>query len=424
MLNARRFHDLRTATLIAGLAAILGAIASTARSADVPPLRSENPPRFSADVVISLHPDGRPALGVSIAVPYGELQWLKSPKGFAAAAEFTVIFEPEHETAQIGDAWERALLVPEFRNTVASGMSVVEKRTFDVPPGRYHVRVGVRDLNSEQQSVARDRIDVPDYSKVPLGLADIELGVIDAGGVFHAVPARQFGVNSSRLAARMALFDRRSGEWPRSYPIRYRILDETGTEVVSGTRSVWLAHSTDSVVVAPDSLGLFLGSYEFDVELGQGRSKWRVERSFDVEQSGPPRGREFERILEPLSYIADAKEIEHLKSLKPEEEAAGWEEFWRRRDPTPDTPRNEAMLEFFRRVRYAERNFQTFGPGWRSDMGRIYIKFGSPDQIENRATNSSDPPLEIWYYNRPSRRFVFVDREGFGRYVLLGPSDE
>jgi len=410
-------------TVIAGLAAISGGFAP-AGAADLPPLRSERAPRFSADIVISLHPDGRPALGVSVALPYGELQWIRTPRGYAAQAEFTVVFEPERKSAQVGDVWSRALLVSEFRSTVWPPNCVVEKRTFDVPPGRYHIRVGVRDPNSDQQSVAQSRIEVPDYSKVPLGLADIELGVLDGTGVFHAVPARQFGINAARLAARMALFDRRSGDWPRSYPIRYRIVDDTGNDIASGIRSISLARSNDSVTVAPDSLGLFLGSYVFEVELGEGRSKWRVERSFEVEESGPPRGREFERMLEPLSYIADAREIDYLRSLKPEQQASGWEEFWRRRDPTPDTPRNEAMLEFFRRVRYAERHFQTFGPGWRSDMGRIYIKFGPPDQIENRPSNSNEPPLEIWYYNRPSRRFVFVDREGFGRYVLTGPNYE
>ena len=82
------------------------------------------------------------------------------------------------------------------------------------------------------------------------------------------------------------------------------------------------------------------------------------------------------------------------------------------------------MLEFFRRVRYAERHFQSFGPGWRSDMGRIYIKFGAPDQIETRPATSHTPLLEIWYYNRPRRQFVFADREGFGRFVLASPSFE
>jgi len=75
-------------------------------------------------------------------------------------------------------------------------------------------------------------------------------------------------------------------------------------------------------------------------------------------------------------------------------------------------------------VRFAEQHFQSYGPGWRSDMGRIYIKFGPPDQIENRPPTSQAPQLEVWYYNRPYRRFVFADREGFGRFVLMNPAIE
>ena len=74
-------------------------------------------------------------------------------------------------------------------------------------------------------------------------------------------------------------------------------------------------------------------------------------------------------MLEPLSFIAEPSEIDYLRSLSIDEQEQGWEDFWKRRDPSPDTPRNEVQLEFFRRVRYAERNFQGFGPGWRSDMG-------------------------------------------------------
>jgi GWxTD domain-containing protein len=176
--------------------------------------------------------------------------------------------------------------------------------------------------------------------------------------------------------------------------------------------------------VRPTGGELFLGGYVFEVELAEGKSHWRVERSFDVDESGPPRGKEFDRMLEPLSYIASPQEMDWLRSLPPAQQAQGWEEFWRRRDPTPDTQRNEVQLEFFRRVRYAEHHFQGFGPGWRSDMGRIYIKFGPPDQIENRPQTSTDPQLEIWYYNQPYRRFVFADSEGFGRYLLRNYGQE
>jgi hypothetical protein len=82
------------------------------------------------------------------------------------------------------------------------------------------------------------------------------------------------------------------------------------------------------------------------------------------------------------------------------------------------------QIEFFRRVRYSERHFQGFGPGWRSDMGRIYIKLGPPDQIESRPASMTSPAVEIWYYNQPYRRLIFGDREGFGRYTLLNPTAE
>jgi GWxTD domain-containing protein len=194
--------------------------------------------------------------------------------------------------------------------------------------------------------------------------------------------------------------------------------------LVSGTREVSLAASGDPVVIQPSGAELFLGSYVFEIELVEGKSHWRVERSFDVDESGPPRGKEFERMLEPLAYIATSEELDWLRSLPADQQARGWDEFWRRRDPTPDTPRNEVQLEFFRRVRYAEHHFQGFGPGWRSDMGRIYIKFGPADQVESRPASSTTPQEEIWYYNQPYRRFVFADREGFGRFTLLNPGIE
>jgi GWxTD domain-containing protein len=185
-----------------------------------------------------------------------------------------------------------------------------------------------------------------------------------------------------------------------------------------------VARSAQPIVVRPDSSNLFLGRYTFEIEMEEGRSRWRVDRSFEVEESGPPRGAEFDRMLEPLSFIASAREIDELKALSPADQTRGWEEFWKRRDPTPETPRNEAMLEFFRRVRYVNQHFQHFGPGWRSDMGRIYIKFGPPDQVDTRPSTTQSPQIEIWYYNQPYRRFVFADREGFGRYVLLQPASE
>ena len=126
-------------------------------------------------------------------------------------------------------------------------------------------------------------------------------------------------------------------------------------------------------------------------------------------------------MLEVLSYIAEPGEVERLPSLKPGAQAPGWEEFWRLRDPAPGTRRNQALIEFFRRVRYAGTHFQGFGSGWRSDRGRIHVKYGPPGQIGARSALAGTARVEVWTCGRPLRRFVFEDRGGFGRFGLASP---
>ena len=424
--TVRRAHATFRLILLGLAGTLCGPVAALAL--DLPPLRSEGAPFFTADLAISLDRDQRPGLSISITVPYQGLDWVRfgGPGGerrFGAGLEFTVIFEGRQDE-QRGDAWERRLAVADFPGTRAPAAVVVEKRTFALPPGKYDVRIGVRDLNANARSVVRNKLTVPDFARLPVGFADLELGVVDSAGAFRPVPTRRFGMESGMIGARASLFDRRGGSWPRRYPLQYRIRGEDGEAVVSGTQEISLPTSGEPVIIRPITSELFLGSYVFEVELVEGKSRWRVERAFDVDESGPPRGREFTRMLEPLAYVISQAELDWLKALPPEQQAQGWEEIWRRRDPTPDTPRNEMQLEFFRRVRYAERHFQGFGPGWRSDMGRIYIKLGPPDQIESRPASLTQPQLEIWYYNQPYRRLVFADREGFGRYTLMNPQSE
>jgi len=415
-----------TALLVA-LATAWGA--SAARALDLEPLRSDRPPIFTVDLAVSLDRDQHPGLSVSITVPYQELEWIQldaAPSGrrLGAGVEFTVVFESKRQAVVPGDSWDRRLVVADMNATRGANAVVLEKRTFSVPPGPCRARITVRDLDSDESASVEQKFDVPDYSRLPVGFADLELGVVDSLSGFHPVATRRFGAEVEHLGVRASLFDRRPGPWPRRYPLQYRIRDEDGQILVNGSREVSLAASGEPVVIQPSGAELFLGSYVFEVELVEGKSHWRVERSFDVDESGPPRGREFERMLEPLAYIASPEELDWLRSLPADQQARGWDEFWRRRDLTPETPRNEVQLEFFRRVRYAEHHFQGFGPGWRSDMGRIYIKFGPADQIENRPASSTSAQLEIWYYNQPYRRFVFADREGFGRFTLLNPSVE
>ena len=107
------------------------------------------------------------------------------------------------------------------------------------------------------------------------------------------------------------------------------------------------------------------------------------------------------------------------------------EEFWKRRDPTPDTPENEFKEEHYRRLAYANMHFG-WGKiaGWETDRGRIYICYGPADAIKDEPVVMQGGIFnhtEIWHYRSVEHleytsdmNLRFIDFCGCGDYRLLG----
>lgn len=137
---------------------------------------------------------------------------------------------------------------------------------------------------------------------------------------------------------------------------------------------------------------------------------------------------DFETAVAQLKYIADDEERDSLLAVNDTARVAMWERFWERRDPTPGTPMNEFRDEYYRRIRYVNGAF-TVGnqPGWRTDRGMVYIRFGEPDEVERHPFDNSsyryNSPWQVWYYYAAARRFVFTDSRGNGDYELQYPYD-
>ncbi|MCB1022550.1 MAG: GWxTD domain-containing protein [Bryobacterales bacterium] len=140
-------------------------------------------------------------------------------------------------------------------------------------------------------------------------------------------------------------------------------------------------------------------------------------------------------LSQDVAYIIGDDERGAFLALQTDDERKRFaEQFWERRDPTPDTPENEAKAEHFRRIAYANSRFgSTFegrAPGWMTQQGRIYIQFGPPDELEAHPSGGLSPsgfdnadPYEIWTY-RPGARpssgtVIFVDPGGAGNYRVL-----
>src|SRR5499425_1657062 len=144
-----------------------------------------------------------------------------------------------------------------------------------------------------------------------------------------------------------------------------------------------------------------------------------------------------------VTYIITDEERKAFKKLQTDDERERFiEEFWRRRDPDPDTDENEYKEEYYERIAYANEHFASGIPGWKTDRGRIWIMYGKPDERETHPMggsyerpsyegggSTSTYPFEIWFYRYLAGvgsgvEIEFVDPTGSGEYRIARNPDE
>lgn len=134
---------------------------------------------------------------------------------------------------------------------------------------------------------------------------------------------------------------------------------------------------------------------------------------------------------EEVVYIVTPKERDVFLQLRSNRERDIFiDAFWKQRDPTPNTPQNEFKDKHYERIRYVNQYFgkDSPQPGWKTDMGRIYIMLGEPKQIERYENQSDIYPLIVWFfegmaeYGLPNAFYVmFFKKYNAGEYILYSP---
>jgi GWxTD domain-containing protein len=122
-----------------------------------------------------------------------------------------------------------------------------------------------------------------------------------------------------------------------------------------------------------------------------------------------------------IDYLATQEEMKEFKACaNPLERQAFLDAFWAKRDPDPSTPQNEFYDAFALRVRYADEHFSQINRlGRYTDMGRIYIKYGPPDEITREEAPKARRAYIRWHYNIQNWEFLFADPNNTGEYQLV-----
>lgn len=148
-------------------------------------------------------------------------------------------------------------------------------------------------------------------------------------------------------------------------------------------------------------------------------------------------------VNEDVAPIITPEERRAFEKLATDEEREQFIKiFWGQRDPDPDTEENEYREQYYERIAYANEHFASGIPGWKTDRGRIYIKFGKPDEIESHPSGGSYQQasyegtgsitayaFEKWFYRYlpgvgSGVEIEFVDPSGSGEYRIARDAKE
>jgi GWxTD domain-containing protein len=129
-----------------------------------------------------------------------------------------------------------------------------------------------------------------------------------------------------------------------------------------------------------------------------------------------------------IKYIAVPKSSSNWKTMTKDAKRRYLSSFWSSIAAMNNQSTDTVLKKYKDRIDFSNAHFSHFAKGWKSDMGRIYIRNGAPSDIEGDVeslTSSDDTRFvrkdyQIWKYSGYNKAvYVFVDIQMNGNFKLV-----
>jgi GWxTD domain-containing protein len=328
--------------------------------------------------------------------------------------------------------------------------------TAQLSPGNYNVLIKASALTGGDTGEKLLKLSVPDFNKNSLCMSQLQLayniveadgGPFDKGGKKIVPNIRRVFSHDDKILyyyAEVYNLDTSLSE----YSTIIRIYDANGNlykEISPSTQTV--AGRSTSLLSGFNISAFRSGYYRLVVTVAQGIDNVSAEKYFEVtpgkveyeiakekeelaeypEAVNITNAAEAKKFRNQILYIANRDELKQYDALPIEGKSGFAKAFWQKRDTDPTTQINEFKLEHYRRFKYVNEAFSTFQDvntepnGWRTDMGRVYITYGTPSDEENYPSALEEKPWKRWNYDNVQGGvyFIFIDMDGYGTYKLV-----
>ncbi len=389
-------------------------------------------PEFNADIV-SFKDDTTNATRLTLytRISHNKISFVKRDSIFYGFYETHIAFIDKNGRLAYEAVFTDTIRTTDYQRTIAKDIFHSNSFTFTLAPNTYTAQIKITDLESRREYQETRTVTVKNFARIGVHLSTVMLVLTrfdSLTGKVEYYPNLSSAIiqdkTEPQLYYEVYVTDRTLDSLHLTYNI---VLKSYKDEVVDEYTRVFLCSGKKTRILDTLSMQkLKSGNYLLTISAFDKFTKQVYDKAtlfFFTRVSGQALFiRNLDEAIDQLEYIADGDEIDKMREAKSQEEKLRlFNAFWARVDPTPDTPENELMIEYYSRIEFANQNFSSYFPGWKSDMGRVYIKYGPPDFIERQPFSMDSQPYEIWEYYQHNLRLIFVDTSGFGNYRLVRP---
>jgi GWxTD domain-containing protein len=400
---------------------------------ELPATQLPDVPQFYFDALnFSSDQSDSSRLDVYIEVPYEVLHFIKDDDVFRASYEVTIDLYDSSNNLANEKIWMEKIETKNYDESISPKAGNLSQRSFALAPGEYSAAVQVRDVETNKTVRLKRTVKVRNFSKDDIGVSDLmlvkKIGTESSKKTIYPNISGNVGELTEGFYLFFEIYDRTKVD---SVGIWVYVRDLKGTVMESDSFNQRIAPGKTPTFVKVGTSHLSTGDYMIETQLvplrlqldGQHLEPVAVSsRPFMIRWKGLPVSMlELNQAIDQLQYITDKDKIDEMKDVPEEKKRELFQDFWKKKDPTPNTERNELMEEYYTRVDYANKHFSHYVEGWKTDMGMVYIVFGAPSNIERHPFDIDAKPYEVWTYYDVNREFVFIDATGFGDYKLQNP---
>jgi len=343
-------------------------------------------------------------LYMHMALPLNYFVFKKNIDHFSSEVTFTlVISDKEQNTQMYRESWKEGITKPYYGDTRDPDNYFKTEKNISLLPGTYNLFLNFQDEDSRKnwKIVKEMELERVNYLSPPL------LFIKEKNRQLHQLDFIIQKTDTIWLRTQVNLLN--NSDQDIEYTIIYNesIIDSGEIEISHmGIQNLYYL----PIPFAQKKRG------RYAIELSFLEDKQTISFSYGYKTKNYWTD-DVDEVVGVMRYILPYSEYKKLKGTNDSEKWHTIKRYWKEKDPSPETPGNELLIELNERVRFSNKNFSILMQGWRSDRGRIYIIYGEPHIVDEFYKDNIGSQYQKWVYSN-GKEFTFIDRTMSGDYTL------